>query len=120
MTQIISQMAAGIKTAMESAMGQIGTNLQSALGSAMSIDADAFADAFQFTMTEDDLTELMMSMSNTQSASYDGNLQKLGYVNFEEPGGINIYPTDFDNKEKVVKILDDYNSRMERKEKKSR
>ena len=114
MTQIISQMAAGIKTAMESAMGQIGTNLQSALGSAMSIDADAFADAFQFNMTEDDLTELMMSMSNTQSASYDGNLQKLGYVNFEEPGGINIYPTDFDNKEKVVKILDDYNSRMEK------
>ena len=80
----------------------------------MSIDADAFADAFQFNMTEDDLTELMMSMSNTQSASYDGNLQKLGYVNFEEPGGINIYPTDFDNKEKVVKILDDYNSRMEK------
>ena len=114
MNQIVDQMTTGIQVAMESAMGQIGTNLQSALGNAMSIDADAFAQAFQFNMTEDDLTELMMSMSNTQSASYDNNLQKLGYADFAEPSGINIYPTDFDNKEKVVGILDDYNSRMEK------
>ena len=114
MNQIVGQMTTGIQIAMESAMGQIGTNLQSALGNAMSIDADAFAQAFQFNMTEDDLTELMMSMSNTQSASYDNNLQKLGYADFAEPSGINIYPTDFDNKEKVVGILDDYNSRMEK------
>ena len=114
MNQIVGQMTTGIQVAMESAMGQIGTNLQSALGNAMSIDADAFAQAFQFNMTEDDLTELMMSMSNTQSASYDNNLQKLGYADFAEPSGINIYPTDFDNKEKVVGILDDYNSRMEK------
>ena len=114
MNQIVGQMTTGIQVAMESAMGQIGTNLQSALGNAMSIDADAFAQAFQFNMTEDDLTELMMSMSNTQSVSYDNNLQKLGYADFAEPSGINIYPTDFDNKEKVVGILDDYNSRMEK------
>ena len=114
MNQMVSQIATGVQKVMESAMGQIGTNLQSALGNAMSIDADAFAKAFQFNMTEDDLTELMMSMSNTQSASYDNNLQKLGYADFAEPSGINIYPTDFDNKEKVVGILDDYNSRMEK------
>ena len=80
----------------------------------MQIDADAFADAFQFHMTEQDLSELMMSMSNTQSANYDSNLEKLGYVDFDEPGQISIYPKDFDNKEKVVKLLDDYNQRMEK------
>ena len=31
----------------------------------MDFDADAFANAFQFNMTEDDLTELMMSMSGS-------------------------------------------------------
>ena len=80
----------------------------------MQIDADAFADAFQFHMTEQDLSELMMSMSNTQSANYDSNLEKLGYVDFDEPGQISIYPKDFDNKEKVVKLLDVYNQRMEK------
>ena len=49
---------------------------------AMKIDTDAFAKAFQFNMTEDDLTELMMSMSGTASATYDSNLQKLGYADF--------------------------------------
>ncbi len=114
MQQIMTQLASGLQTGMQSAMTQIGSNLQNALGGAMQIDADAFANAFQFHMTEQDLTELMMSMSGTQSANYDSNLEKLGYVNFDEPGQISIYPKDFDNKEKVVKLLDDYNQRMEK------
>ena len=64
-------------------------------------------------MTEDDLTELMMSMSGTQSASYDNNLQQLGYADFSHPSSISIYPKDFDNKEKVVEVLDHYNQQME-------
>lgn len=42
-------------------------------------------------MTEDDLVELMMSMSGKGLASYDSNLQKLGYVDFAVPSAINIY-----------------------------
>ena len=75
----------------------------------MNFNADAFANAFQFNMTENDLTELMMSMSGTQSASYDNNLQQLGYADFSHPSSISIYPKDFDNKEKVVEVLDHYN-----------
>ena len=43
----------------------------------------------------------------------NGNL-RAGYVDFDSPSGIDIYPTDFESKEEVVKILDDYNSRMEK------
>ena len=68
---------------------------------------------FQFNMTEDDLTELMMSMSGTQSASYGNNLQQLGYADFSHPSSISIYPKDFDNKEKVLEVLDHYNQQME-------
>lgn len=54
-----------------------------------------------------------MSMSGKGLASYDSNLQKLGYVDFAVPSAINIYPKDFEGKEQVVRLPDDYNSRME-------
>ena len=113
MTQIVSQMTTGLESAMKQMMTNVGTQLQNSLENAMQIDPTAFADAFQMNMTEDDLAELMMSMSGKGLASYDSNLQKLGYVDFAVPSAINIYPKDFEGKEQVVKILDDYNSRME-------
>ena len=113
MTQIIGQMTTGLESAMKQMMTNVGTQLQNSLGNAMQIDPTAFADAFQMNMTEDDLAELMMSMSGKGLASYGSNLQKLGYVDFAVPSAINIYPKDFEGKEQVVKILDDYNSRME-------
>ena len=113
MTQIIGQMTTGLESAMKQMMTNVGTQLQNTLGNAMQIDPTAFADAFQMNMTEDDLAELMMSMSGKGLASYDSNLQKLGYVDFAVPSAINIYPKDFEGKEQVVKVLDDYNSRME-------
>ena len=113
MTQIIGQMTTGLESAMKQMMTNVGTQLQNSLGNAMQIDPTAFADAFQMNMTEDDLAELMMSMSGKGLASYDSNLQRLGYVDFAVPSAINIYPKDFEGKEQVVKILDNYNSRME-------
>ena len=109
MNQVMGQLAAGMSDAMEQAMSQIGSSLEDA----MSIDGDAFADAFQMNMTGDELAELMMSMNSGQSASYENNLRTLGYVDFDQPAGIDIYPKDFESKEAVVDILDDYNSRME-------
>ena len=114
MNQIVTQITEEIGNAMQAAMGNVGTHLQNMLGSSMKIDTDAFAKAFQMNMTEDDLKELMTSMTMSATASYDNNLQKLGYVDFANPSQISIYPTDFESKEKVVKILDSYNSRMEK------
>ena len=109
MQQMMNQLAGGMGTAMSQAMANVGSSLENA----MNIDADAFADAFQMNMTGDQLTELMMSMNSSDSASYEGNLSTLGYVDFDVPSGIDIYPKDFESKEQVVKILDDYNSKME-------
>ena len=107
--QMMTQLASGMTEALGDAMSNIGSALQDAI----SVDADAFAEAFQMNMTGEDLTELMMSMSSGQGASYDGNLTTLGYVDFAEPSSIDIYPLDFESKEQVVSILDHYNSRME-------
>lgn len=118
--QLMGQITKAMENSMQQAMSQLGTNLQNVMENAISIDVDAFADAFQMNVSEEDLTELFLSLGSKQSASYDGNLQKLGYADFSEPSGINIYPKDFQSKEQVVKILDDYNSQMEADGKKSR
>ena len=126
MKSLESQLSSEMNAYMKQAMGayaksfgnaletQIGQNLQSVMTDAMKIDTDAFAKAFQFNMTEDDLTELMMSMSGTASATYDSNLQKLGYADFAKPSEIDIYPKDFESKEQVVDYLDRYNKKMEK------
>ena len=109
MTQVMNQISAGMESAMEQAVTRLGTNMENA----MSIDSDAFADAFTMNMSGDELAELMMSMNSTENATYANNLRTLGYVDFDVPSGIDIYPIDFESKEQVVRILDDYNSRME-------
>ena len=100
MQQMMSQIASGMGDAMSQAMANVGSSLEDA----MNIDAEAFADAFQMNMSGDELTELMMSMNSGQSASYENNLASLGYVDFDVPGGIDIYPKDFESKEAVVGI----------------
>nr|WP_294493097.1 ABC transporter ATP-binding protein/permease [uncultured Mediterraneibacter sp.] len=109
MQQVMGQLASGMGDAMTQAMKNVGSSLENA----MSIDGDAFAEAFQMNMTGEEFMQLMMSVNSGQSASYESNLTSLGYVDFDVPSGIDIYPKDFESKERVIHILDDYNSRME-------
>lgn len=114
--------------AISTTMGQFGTALEQQLGgamqaqmaqlalnmaSAMNIDPNAFANAFQVNMDEEDLGELMMAMMTGGESSYDNNLSTLGYADKAKPAGIDIYPLDFESKEHVVEILDNYNAQME-------
>ena len=108
MQQMSAAVEAQVSAAMQQSMSQIAANMSNA----MSIDEDAFKDAFQMNMSEEDLGELMMSLMSTEEASYDNNLKKLGYADLNKPGGIDIYPIDFESKEKVIQILDGYNERM--------
>ena len=109
MEQVMNQMAEGLQFSVGQAMTQIGSSLQNA----MHVDEDAFAEAFQMNMTGEELAELMMSMGAAKNATYDNNLKQLGYVDFAVPTTISIYPKDFESKEEVVRILDDYNRKME-------
>lgn len=94
-------------------MGQLAKNMQNA----MKVDASIFAKAIKMNMNEEELSELMLSMMTTETASYDNNLQKLQYADFQKPSQINIYPKDFESKQEVVNILDSYNSDMEKVDK---
>ena len=109
MQQMVAQINQTMESSMQEAMSSLGDNM----ANAFTINTDALQNAFQMNMSGEELTELMMSMSYSENASYDGNLQTLGYVDFDQPSEIDIYPIDFESKEQVVRILDEYNDRME-------
>ena len=112
---IQQQLASYMQQYMAQYMNALSGQMQSVfanLGSAMGVDADAFARAFQFNMSPEELTELMMSMMRVEERSYDNNLKKLGYADFAKPSEISIYPKDFESKEHVIEILDAYNDEM--------
>ena len=130
MEQMMGNISSGMQEAMQSVMTSVSSSLTSAMSQAMSglgglgsgmgnmedalsINPEAFAKAIQMNMNEDDLSELMMSLLSSENASYDGNLKKLGYADLNVPGGINIYPKDFESKSEIVGILDQYNADME-------
>ncbi|MEY8675251.1 ABC transporter ATP-binding protein/permease [Thomasclavelia cocleata] len=85
-------------------------NLAYSMQDSIKIDTSAFAKAIKMNMNEEELTELMMSLMTSEVSSYDGNLKSLGYVDFNKPTAINIYPKDFENKQNVINILDKYNN----------
>ena len=130
MEQMMGNISSGMQEAMQSVMASVSSSITSAMSQAMSglgglgsgmgnmedalsINPEAFAKAIQMNMNEDDLSELMMSLLSSENSSYDGNLKKLGYADLNVPGGINIYPKDFESKSEIVGILDQYNADME-------
>ncbi len=113
MQQVAVQMQSAVEETMGEAMEEMGASLAKNMQQALQVNPEALADAFQINMSGEELAELMMSMNSSQDATYDSNLKNLGYVDFDEPSGIAIYPMDFEGKEEIVKILDAYNARME-------
>ena len=111
MTSVSSSLTSDMSQAM-SGLGGLGSGMGN-MEDALSINPEAFAKAIQMNMNEDDLSELMMSLLSSENSSYDGNLKKLGYADLNVPGGINIYPKDFESKSEIVGILDQYNADME-------
>ncbi len=112
MTTYMGAMANELQTQVTAALQKSMNQMASNMSSAMSIDPDKFKDAFKMNMSEEELGELMMSLMSTEDATYDNNLKKFGYADLNKPGGIDIYPIDFESKEKVIEILDSYNQRM--------
>ena len=117
------QISAIMQDYMTSVMGSISSNMQkemqasianlsNSFANAISIDTSAFANAFRMKMSQEELSELFASLMSRETATYDGNLEKLDYVNFEEPSGINIYPKDFEGNQSITNMLNEYNERM--------
>lgn len=73
--------------------------------------------AYIASLSQEELAELMKTYTDNSTATYETNLIKLGIVNEEEPSGINLYPKDFESKEKIASVIEEYNQKQRDEEK---
>lgn len=114
MAQYSEMIANSLKQQLTTVMADQMDNFSSQFQDAISIDTSKFASAIKVNMSEEELSELMLSLMSEDSSSYENNLQKLGYASKDEPSGINIYPLDFESKQEVINVLDQYNENVEK------
>ena len=60
-------------------------------------------------LSSEELAELMEAYKNNKDSSYENNLIKLGSVDISSPSSISIYPKDFDSKNNLIDIIEEYN-----------
>ncbi len=107
--EITAQVQEEIESQMSGAMGDISDSILDA----MDIDTDTLLESIVMDMDGMNLLEILSSFYGSGADSYEGNLATLGYTDFTTPSSIVIYPRDFQSKEEIVDILDNYNARME-------
>lgn len=109
MSSAMASIQQTISSSMQSYMGDIASQFENAF----SFDPDAFKNAISMNMDEREMSELLSSLMSTEKSTYDKNLKAFGYADREKPYEILIYPRNFESKDSIVEILDDYNKRME-------
>ena len=119
-SQMAGQLAKGIEKAIGMVVERLASNMTKAMqdtfsdfGSALSVDQDAFAKAFQFNMDEDEMQSFMSELMGGKTASAEGNLSAFGYCDREDLRSITIYPKDFESKDQITTIIKDYNKMVE-------
>ena len=119
-SKMASQLGKGIEKAIKMVVERIASNMTKALkdtfsdfGSALSVDQDAFAKAFQFNMGEDEMKSFMSELMGGSLASAEGNLSAFGYCDAEDLQSITIFPKDFESKDQITTIIKDYNKMVE-------
>ena len=83
--------------------------------------------AYFASLSDEEREELMKNYMQSATAStvvssstYYDNMNTLGVIDLDTPSSINIYPIDFEAKEKITDIISEYNTRMENSGEKSK
>ena len=69
--------------------------------------------AYLMSLSQEELAQVIAAYSENANATYETTLDKMGYVNIEEPSTINIYPKDFEAKENIENFISEYNAMVE-------
>ena len=67
---------------------------------------------YMASLSEEELTNLMQQYTENASATYEGNLEKMGVVDLDSPSSISIYPKDFESKEQIATEIENYNQKQ--------
>lgn len=65
-------------------------------------------------ISSDQLAIMLAQASDTTPKTYEEVLDALEYVTADQPSTISMYPTDFEGKEKIEGLIDDYNSQTDK------
>lgn len=72
--------------------------------------------AYLQSLSQSELAEYMKNYSENMTSSYEENLNKLGIADLDDPDMVSIYPKDFDSKEKITSIINEYNKEKNEEE----
>ncbi len=65
-------------------------------------------------MSDARIAEMIASnIFKSSDSTYEDNLKKLGVSDLSEPSTINIYPKDFEAKDEIIAIIEEYNNSVE-------
>lgn len=69
--------------------------------------------AYISTLPEKEQKEALLNFAEASKNTLEDNLKTLGIVDQESPNFINLYPKDFESKEKIDDFIKDYNSNID-------
>lgn len=90
-------------------VGELTSKLMNSIASSFNVDSKKIAAAFNFDLSESELSRLMNAMANPTEKTASSNLQSLGYQDLNDPEYISVYFKSFDDKEAFLDFLDKYN-----------
>ena len=68
---------------------------------------------YLYSLSAEELADVVSRYREQANATYDSVMQDLGAVDLESPSTINIYAKDFESKDEIKRIIEDYNKQQE-------
>lgn len=103
-----SQLGYQIENAIVTAMTSYMENLKNSFD----FSTESLMDVVDANMSAESIQEMLSNVFAGASQTAKGNLKTLGYADLNDPETITFYPKDFEAKEGIIQILNDYNEMM--------
>ena len=68
-------------------------------------------------MSQEELASYIETYTKNSLSTYEENIKKLGIADINNPDTISIYPIDFDSKEEILNIINDFNKGKKKSDK---
>ena len=68
---------------------------------------------YLYSLSAEELADVVSRYREQANATYDHVMRDLGAVDLESPSTINIYAKDFESKDEIKQIIEDYNKQQE-------
>ncbi len=72
---------------------------------------------YLYSLSAEELADVVSRYRKQANATYDSIMRDLGAVDLESPSTVNIYAKDFESKDEIKQIIEDYNKQQEKAEK---